>query len=174
MSFVQECLTLDAAATVDKNVMYSAYLDFAHHNGLRAVDKGWFYRNLETATAGKVKAERVQNGGVRVHNVVGARISNPPPKKPTKNEPIVVYAAAPAAATQTAGDVGKPSKDDVALDKTVKNMQTPKTGRPKCRRSAGTQPSQQRPRERSTLGTASESDVALDETVENLKTSKTA
>jgi hypothetical protein len=122
MSFVQECLTLDAAATVDKNVMYSAYLDFAHHNGLRAADKGWFYRNLDTATASKVKAERVQNGGVRVHNVVGARISNPPPQRPTKNEPIVVYATAPAAATQADNDVGKPSEGDLVLDETVRTM----------------------------------------------------
>jgi hypothetical protein len=126
MSFVQECLTLDAAATVDKNVMYSAYLDFAHHNGLRASDKSWFYRNLDTATASKVKAERVKNGGIRVHNVAGARISNPPPKRPTKNEPIVVYATAPAAATQTAEDIGNPTDSDVALDKTVENLQTSK------------------------------------------------
>jgi P4 family phage/plasmid primase-like protien len=127
MSFVQECLMLDAAATVDKNVMYSAYLDFAHHNGLRASDKGWFYRSLETATASKVKAERVQNGGVRVHNVVGARISNPPPKRPAKNEPIVIYATAPAATMNTAADVGAPDESDVALDEMIKKSQTSKT-----------------------------------------------
>jgi P4 family phage/plasmid primase-like protien len=166
MSFVQECLTLDASATVEKNAMYSAYLDFAHHNGLRAADKGWFYRNLDTATASKVTAERGQNGGVRVHNVVGARISNPPPRRPTKNEPIFVYATTPAAAAQTADDVGNASEDDVALDKKVKNMQTQKTGRPKCRRSAGTRPPQQRPcRRRKTVGKPSADDPALDETV---------
>jgi hypothetical protein len=48
----------------------------------------------------------VQNGGVRVHNVVGALISNPPPKRPAKNEPIVICATAPAATTQTAEDTG--------------------------------------------------------------------
>jgi putative DNA primase/helicase len=101
MAFVQECLTLDTAATVDKNVMYSTYLDFAYNNGLQATSKSWFFRDLDTATASKVKAERVQNGGVRVHNIVGARISNPPPKRPTKNEPIVVFATATAATTRT-------------------------------------------------------------------------
>jgi putative DNA primase/helicase len=145
MSFVQECLTLDAAATVDKNVMYSAYLDFAHHNGLRASDKSWFYRNLDTATASKVKAERVKNGGIRVHNVAGARISNPPPKRPTKNEPIVVYATAPAAATQTAVDMGTPSESDVALDEMV--VRRPK-GRRKMSPSSSTLSPQHRPRRR--------------------------
>jgi P4 family phage/plasmid primase-like protien len=127
MAFVEECLTLDPAATVDKNVMYSAYLDFAHHNGLRADDKGWFYRNLDAATASKVKAERVQKDGVRVHNVVGARISNPPPRRPPKNPPIVVHATAPATATQTAEDVGDLSEDFVFLDEMVEKLRTSKT-----------------------------------------------
>ena len=89
MAFVQECLTLDVTATVDKNVLYSAYLDFAHDNGLQPTTKSWFYRELDTATASKVKEQRVRKGGVDVHNILGARISNPPPKRPTKNEPIV-------------------------------------------------------------------------------------
>jgi P4 family phage/plasmid primase-like protien len=147
MSFVQECLTLDAAAAVDKNVMYSAYLDFAHHSGLRAADKGWFYRNLDTATASKVKAKRVRKGGVDVHIILGARISNPPPKRPMKNEPIVIYATAPAATTQTAEDVGKPSEDDVAFDETVKNSQTSKTARPKGRRKTSPSSTTQSPQQ---------------------------
>jgi hypothetical protein len=64
----------------------------------------------------------VQNGGVRVHNVVGALISNPPPKRPAKNEPIVIYATAPAATTQTAEDTGNLSESDEALDETVENL----------------------------------------------------
>jgi hypothetical protein len=104
--------------------MYSTYLDFALDHGLQAKDKSWFYRDLETATASKVKAVRVQNGGVRVHNVVGASISNPPPKRPKKNEPIVIFTPAPTPAAQTAEDVGKPSEEDVALDEMIKNSQT--------------------------------------------------
>jgi hypothetical protein len=127
MAFVQECLTLDAAATVDKNVMYSTYLDFAHDHGLPATSKSWFFRDLDTATASKVKAERVRKGGVDVHNILGARISNPPPKRPTKNEPIVIYATAPAAAPQTPEDIGNAADSDVALDETVENLQTSKT-----------------------------------------------
>ena len=109
LAFVQECLTLDPATTVEKNVMYSTYLDFAHDNGMPPICKSWFYRDLDTATASKVKEQRVRKGGVDVHNILGARISNPPPKRPTKNEPIVVYAAAPAAARQTTEDTGNPS-----------------------------------------------------------------
>jgi P4 family phage/plasmid primase-like protien len=127
MAFVQECLTLDVAATVDKNVMYSAYLDFAHDNGLQPTSKSWFYRDLDTATASKVKEQRVRKGGGDVHNILGARISNPPPKRPTKNEPIVVYATAPAATTQTAEDIGSASARDVALDEMVANLRTSKT-----------------------------------------------
>lgn len=127
LAFVQECLTLDVAATVDKDVLYSTYLDFAFNNGLQGTSKSWFFRDLDTATASKVKAERVQNGGVRVHNIVGARISNPPRKRPPKNEPIVIYATAPGAATQTAEDVGKSSQDDTALDEAVENLRTSKT-----------------------------------------------
>jgi putative DNA primase/helicase len=130
MAFVQECLTLDAAATVEKDELYSAYLDFAFDNGLPPASKSWFFRDLETATASKVKAERVQNGGVRVHNIVGARISNPPPKRPKKNgEPIVIYTTAPAptAAVQTAEDLGAPSENDAALDEAVENFGARKT-----------------------------------------------
>jgi P4 family phage/plasmid primase-like protien len=124
MAFVQECLTLNAAAVVDKNAMYSTYLDFAHDHGLPATSKSWFFRDLDTATASKVKAVRVQNGGIRVHNVVGASISNPPPKRPKKNEPIVILTPAPTPAAPTAEDVGKASEDDVALDEIIKNSQT--------------------------------------------------
>jgi putative DNA primase/helicase len=127
MAFVQECLTLDVTATVDKNVMYSAYLDFAHDNRLQPKDRSWFYRDLDTATAGKVKAVRVRKGGGNIHSVLGARISNPPPKRPTKNQPIVVYATVPVAATQTAEDIGNPSESDVALDEKIENLQTSKT-----------------------------------------------
>jgi putative DNA primase/helicase len=127
MAFVQECLTLDVAAAVDKNIMYSAYLDFAHDNGLQPTSKSWFYRDLDTATASKVKEQRVRKGGVDVHNILGARISNPPPKRPKKNEATVIYATAPAAATQTADDVGQPSEDDVALDGKIENSQTSRT-----------------------------------------------
>jgi putative DNA primase/helicase len=125
MAFVQECLTLDVSATVDKNVMYSAYLDFAHDNGLRPTSKSWFYRDLDTATASKVKEQRVRKGGADVHNILGARISNPPPKRPQKNEPIVVYA--PAAATQTAEDTGSASEDHVAFDEMVENLRSSRT-----------------------------------------------
>jgi hypothetical protein len=62
-----------------------------------------------------------------VHNILGARISNPPPKRPTKNEPIVIYATAPAAATQTAEDMGNASESDVALDEMVESLQTSET-----------------------------------------------
>jgi P4 family phage/plasmid primase-like protien len=127
MAFVQECLTLDPAATVDKNVMYSTYLDFAHHSGLPPTSKSWFYRDLDTATASKVKEQRVRKGGVDVHNILGARISNPPPKRPQKNEPIVVYATAPAAAAQTAEDIGNASEGGVVLDEMVENLRTSKT-----------------------------------------------
>jgi P4 family phage/plasmid primase-like protien len=126
LAFAQECLTLDVAAIVDKNVMYSAYLDYAHDNGLPPANKSWFYRDLDTATASKVKEQRVRKGGVDVHNILGAHISNPPPKRPTKNEPVIIYATAPAAATQTAEDIGKPSEDDLALDETIENSRTTK------------------------------------------------
>jgi hypothetical protein len=136
MAFVQECLTLDVAATVDKNVMFSTYLDFAHDNGLQPTSKSWFYRDLDTATASKVKEQRVRKGGVDVHNILGARISNPPPKRPTKNEPIVIYATAPAAATQTAADIADPSENDVALDEAVETVRASKTASSVRRRSA--------------------------------------
>ena len=118
---------LSIAATVDKNVMYSAYLDFAHDNGLPPTSKSWFYRDLDTATASKVKEQRVRKGGVDVHNILGARISNPPPRRPTKNEPIVIYATAPAGAMNTAAaDVGVPEESGVALDEMVANLRTSK------------------------------------------------
>jgi P4 family phage/plasmid primase-like protien len=127
MAFVEECLTFDVNATVDKNVLYSAYLDFAYDNGLQPNTKSWFYRELDTATASKVKEQRVRKGGVNVHNILGARISNPPPKRPPKNGPIVVYATAPAATTQTAEDIGSASESDVALNEMVENLRTSKT-----------------------------------------------
>jgi putative DNA primase/helicase len=127
LAFVQECLTLDVTATVNKDVMYSTYLDFAHDNGLQPTSKSWFYRDLDTATASKVKEQRVRKGGVDVHNILGARISNPPPKRPKKNEATVIFATAPAAATQTADDVGAPSENEVALDEMVENLKTSKT-----------------------------------------------
>jgi P4 family phage/plasmid primase-like protien len=133
MAFVEECLTLDPAAAVDKNVMYSTYLDFAHHSGLPPTSKSWFYRDLDTATASKVKEQRVRKGGGDVHNILGARISSPPPKRPAKNEPIIVYATAPAAA-HTAEDVGSPSEDDVALDDMVADL-AKRAGRAARRRS---------------------------------------
>jgi putative DNA primase/helicase len=136
MAFVQECLTLDVTASVDKNALFSAYLDFAHDNGLHPTSKSWFYRDLDTATASKVKEQRVRKGGVDVHNILGARISNPPPKRPTKNEPIVIYATAPAAATQTAADIADPSENDVALDEAVETVRASKTASSVRRRSA--------------------------------------
>ncbi len=117
MAFVQECLTLDPAATIDKGVLYSTYLDYAADQGLRHTSNSWFFRDLATATAGKVKAERVQKDGERVHRIVGARISNPPPKRlqPQWNGKVSEAPAAPAA--QTAKDVGEPDESDAVLDK---------------------------------------------------------
>jgi phage/plasmid-associated DNA primase len=122
MAFVQECLTVDPAATVNKDVLYSTYLDYAADHGLHHTSKSWFYRDLETVTAGKVKAERVQKHGERVHNIVGARISNRPPKRWLQtasggNEGTAQ--APPAPATETAEDVGKPSNSDAALDERI-------------------------------------------------------
>ena len=125
MAFVQECLTVDPAATVNKDVLYSTYLDYAADHGLHHTSKSWFYRDLETVTAGKVKAERVQKHGERVHNIVGARISNRPPKRwqqtvhPGDHSPTQVEA--PAGPTeQTAFDVGEPDPIDAGLDEQLK------------------------------------------------------
>jgi putative DNA primase/helicase len=125
MAFVQECLALDLAASVDKDVLYSTYLDYAEDHGLHHTSKSWFFRDLETATAGKVKAERVQKDGERVHNIVGARISAPPPKRwpqtARSGDDGVPQAQAPAApTTQTATDVGEPTEIDAVLDKRIK------------------------------------------------------
>src|SRR6185312_6960536 len=81
MAFVQECLELDATAKVEKDALYSAYLVYAQHSGLQPTSKSWFFRDLATATASKVRAVRVQGaGGDRGHYIVGARIG--PPKVP--------------------------------------------------------------------------------------------
>jgi P4 family phage/plasmid primase-like protien len=91
MAFVQQCLTLDATAKVEKDALYSAYLVYAHDSGLQPTSKSWFFRDLATATASKVKAVRVQAaGGDREHYVVGARIR--PPNGPTKCEELIVNA----------------------------------------------------------------------------------
>ena len=121
IAFVHECLALDPTASVNKDVMYSTYLDYAEHNGLYHASKSWFFRDLETATAGKVKSERVQKDGERVHKIVGARISNPPPVRllSTRNGDYgVSQQGQPPAAptTQTAEDVGELSDSDAALD----------------------------------------------------------
>jgi P4 family phage/plasmid primase-like protien len=121
MAFVQECLTLDPAASVDKNIMYSTYLDFAHENGLQPAAKSWFYRDLDTATASKVKAQRVRKSGVDVHNILGARISNPPRKRPSKNVHII-YPPGTGTTSSAPEDVGAPSEDDIALDEAVHRL----------------------------------------------------
>jgi P4 family phage/plasmid primase-like protien len=115
MAFVQECLTLDPGAVVNKNVMYLTYLDYADHNGLHRTSKSWFFRDLATATAGKIKDERVRKDGERVHNIVGAKISNPPPERPRNDHRIVVLQPA-MPATLTAADVGEPTEIDVEID----------------------------------------------------------
>ena len=126
MAFVQECLMLEPSASVDKDVLYSVYLDYAADHGLHPVSKSWFYRDLETATAGKVKDERVQkDGGRRTHNIVGVRISDPPPKRRPQtvwntNEAVPHAPATPTA--QTAEDVGESSDIDSALDERVKSL----------------------------------------------------
>jgi putative DNA primase/helicase len=116
MAFVQECLTLDPGAIVNKDVMYSTYLDYADHNGLHRASKSWFFRDLETATAGKVKAERVQKDGERVHNIVGAKISNPPAKGQWNGDHGIVSQAPAMPTTLTAADVGKPTEIDAEID----------------------------------------------------------
>jgi len=89
MAFVQECLTLDATAKVDKDALYSAYCVYAQSSGLKPTSKSWFFRDLATATAGKVKAMRVQADGNRGHYIVGAHI-NSAQKAPIKcEEPTV-------------------------------------------------------------------------------------
>ena len=97
-------MTLDLGAVVNKDVMYSTYFDYADHNGLHRASKSWFFRDLETATADKVKTERVQKDGERVHNIVGAKISNPPPRK---GENWIVPQAPEMPTTSTASDVGR-------------------------------------------------------------------
>ena len=78
IAFVHECLALDPAASVNKDVMYSTYLDYAEHNGLYHASKSWFFRDLETATAGKVKSERVQKDGERAPaRILCATLCNP-------------------------------------------------------------------------------------------------
>ncbi len=114
MAFVQECLTLDHGAIVNKDVMYSAYLDYADHNGLHRTSKSWFFRDLATATAGKIKDERVRKDGERVHNIAGAKISSPPPKRPWNDRGIVQEPA--IAATLTAADMGEPTEIDAEID----------------------------------------------------------
>ena len=119
MAFVQECLTLDPGAVVNKDVMYSTYLDYADHNGLHRASKSWFFRDLETATADKVKTERVQKDGERVHNIVGAKISNPPPRK---GDNWIVPQAPEMPTTSTASDVGEPNEIDTALKGLIKAL----------------------------------------------------
>jgi len=115
MAFVQECLTLDPGVVVNKDVMYLTYLDYADHNGLHRTSKSWFFRDLATATAGKVKDERVQKDGERVHNIVGAKISNPPPKRPWNDHGIILEPAMPATLT-AAADVGELTEIDAKID----------------------------------------------------------
>ena len=64
--------------------------------------KSWFYRDLETATAGKVKDQRVRKGGDSFHNVVGAKLNSAKP------------------VGQTEEDVGLPGEDDIWLDAAIK------------------------------------------------------
>jgi putative DNA primase/helicase len=89
MAFVQECITLDATAKVEKDALYLAYVVYARDSGLQPISKSWFFRDLATATASKVKAVRVQAaGGDREHYIIGARIRSP--NGPTRcGEPIV-------------------------------------------------------------------------------------
>ncbi len=103
LAFVQECLILDRAAIADKNVVYEAYLDYARKNGLPHTSNSWFFRDLETATAGKVKDQRVRKGGDNFHNIVGARLRDQA-----------------RAVGQTAEDVGGPSENDIWLDGMIK------------------------------------------------------
>ena len=114
MAFVQEYLMLDPAATVNKDVLYSTYLDYAADHGLHHTSKSWFFRDLETATAGKVKAERVRKDGERVHNIVGAKISNLPPKRQCN-----VNVMGPPVTTT---DVGEPGEADAELEKRVEAL----------------------------------------------------
>ena len=102
LAFVQERLTLDRTAVVDKKLVYAAYLDYAQKNGLPHTSNSWFFRDLETATAGKVKDQRVRKDGENFHNVVGARLT---PAKPVG---------------QTEEDVGLPSENDIWLDGIIK------------------------------------------------------
>jgi P4 family phage/plasmid primase-like protien len=82
LAFVQQYLILDATAKVKKDELYSAYLVYAHDNGLPPISKTWFFRDLATATASKVKASRVRaTGGDREHYIVGARIRTPRSQK---------------------------------------------------------------------------------------------
>jgi P4 family phage/plasmid primase-like protien len=100
LAFVQECLTLDPVAVVSKDSLYAAYLVYARDNGLLPTCKSWFFRDLTTATAGKIKEERVRKDGNDVHNTIGARISKPV-------QPI----------GPTAWDVGEPDDTDIARRK---------------------------------------------------------
>jgi hypothetical protein len=122
MAVVQECLTLDPGAVVNKDVMYSTYLDYADHNGLHRASKSWFFRDLETATAGKVKAERVQKDGERVHNIVGAKISNPPIKSQWNGDHGIVPQAPAMPTTLTTADVGEPNEIDAARQERIKAL----------------------------------------------------
>lgn len=115
LAFVQECLTLDPNASISKELLYAAYIVYAAQNGLKPLSKSWFVRDLSTATAGKVKPERVQIDGDRVHHLVGARIIQPSPI-PTSGQ------ALPRPPTQSAEDVGGPDSADAELDERLKRF----------------------------------------------------
>jgi putative DNA primase/helicase len=121
LAFVQECLTMDPKEIVEKDALYSVYLDYAAHNGLRPSSKDWFFRDLATATADRVKPIRVQIKGERVHKIAGAKITQRPPKRPFSTGPNVDEAAT-LPTGQSAEDVGGPSEEDIALDEHLKAL----------------------------------------------------
>ena len=126
LAFVHECLTLDPSASVSKDILYSAYVDYAEHNGLPITSKDWFFRDLNTATAGKIKDQRVRKGG-NVHNVIGVRISTPPPPRWRQATTGTASDASQASVppTQTAEDVGLPTDSDAVLDERIAALKAP-------------------------------------------------
>jgi phage/plasmid-associated DNA primase len=107
MAFVQECLILDTTAKEEKDRLYGAYVSYAADNGVQPTSKSWFFRDLATATANKVKAVRVQAAtGDREHYILGARVR--PPKGPANTN-----------ASGSANHQNPPSHMDNPKDRTV-------------------------------------------------------
>jgi putative DNA primase/helicase len=94
LSFVKECLTLDAEAKVCKDELHRVFLDWAAANGQRPLAKNTFAGDLVTATGGMARAARPKIDGGQVPVFEGVRITSRPPVRKKQSDLLDVVQAA--------------------------------------------------------------------------------